>query len=152
MKYTRSIFFLMVIGLLACQKEYFPPGLYGYQVLRLVDGGSGKVWTVQSLEINGESQSMDTCINQYELHATVSKTAVDLYQLNSCNPVDTVYYGAMTATSAGNSGSNKNLFTDSLLFTGGRVNYVIVKYITSQTFDFERVGSGKRYSYHCVSE
>ena len=146
----RELLLLMIFfaAMMGCEEEtYYPPGLYGYQVERLLSGGEEKFWALTGLEVDGESQNIESCANGVELHVYQGLTAINVYQVTTCAVPDTVYYGEMTASEAGTSASNANVFTDSLLFENGALNYVIVKEVTSLKLKFDRYTGGIKSTY-----
>ncbi|MEQ8581069.1 MAG: hypothetical protein RIC30_05180 [Marinoscillum sp.] len=140
------------IALMGCEEEtYYPPGLYGHQVERLISGGEEKVWALTGLEVDGQNQNIEGCANAVELHVYEGLTAINVYQVTTCEVPDTLYYGEMTASEAGSSASNEHVFTDSLLFENGAVSYVIVKEVTSLRLKFDRYIGGKKSTYQWVA-
>jgi hypothetical protein len=152
MKRSLLLWMTFFIAMMGCEDEtYYPPGLYGYQVERLISGGEDKVWELAGLEVDGQTQSIEGCANAVELHVYQGTTAIDVYQIITCEVPDTLYYGEMTASEAGSSASNTNVFTDSLLFENGEVNYVIVKEVTSLRLKFDRYIGGVKSTYQWVA-
>lgn len=144
---------VLVAGLMACEEEaYFPPGLYAAQVEHLLTGGDKKAWYLSQLEVDGQRQELEGCSELLELHFISNDETIEVYELSSCTPQDSIYYGEMSASVASASTINKNLFTDSLLFEGGTQRYFLVRDITSLRLRFDRYASGVKSTFWYYSE
>lgn len=118
--------------LCACEEEaFFPNGLYGYQVDRLVSGGDTKLWTLTASEIDGEAQAFENCDDSLKLYVEERTKGIAVYQVNTCNPTDSTFFGYMTSTFIAKGLSDQYLFTDSLLFEEGTEDFFLVKEVTS---------------------
>lgn len=137
----------------SCEEEtYFPPGLYASQVERLLSGDGQKVWHLSELHVDGERQPTSSCSDSLELHFIRSVNVIDTWQLNACASEDSIYYGQMRATNDAGSTTNTNVFTDSLKFEEGVINFLLVKDITSVRFQFIRKQGGLDYLYSYTSD
>lgn len=127
--------FLFLAG---CQQDYFPPGLYGSQVERLLAGtGTLKTWLISGVTVNGEGQPINDCLDSVKVVflSNSSQSIIEVYDLRykaGCQEYDSIFYGVMTASTAGTDADNRNLFTDSLLFEGGEVDFLVVDEINPE--------------------
>lgn len=139
---------LLVVLFMGCQEEdFYPKGFYGYQVERLLTGGDTAVWDIVNLSVDGTNRELMDCADSIQLHFLQTNDTLVVYEITRCVVPDTVYFGNMTASVSSNSESNQNLFTDSLLFENGAVDYLIVSEITSTSFHFIQRNSGEDWSY-----
>ena len=134
----RGRWFLLFL-LLGCQQDFFPAGLYDYQVERLLSGGASKVW-------NERVNSTD-CADSVRLYITLltsssgdSVTLSTLTPRSDCGGFDTTLIGNANASSP----SDGILFTDSLVFANG--DSWIVESITSSSLSITTRTSQKSYS------
>lgn len=140
---------LIILGISACQEgDYYPPGLYGYQVERLLTEGDTAVWDLVSLYVDGSLTEMNDCSDSLRLQFVQTSDTLVVYQYSSCATSGTLYLGNMTASSSTNSESNEYVFTDSLLFEGGAWDYLIVRDITATSFRFLRPVSAEQWVYY----
>lgn len=109
----------------ACGGDFFPQGLYDYQVERLLSADSSKVWS--------QVMEMDDCADStwlyIEIIASDSDDSVTISEIvggASCDP-DTNLIGNADASAF----SEELLFTDSLNFDNG--TYWLIEEITSET-------------------
>lgn len=126
------VLFITLAVLFGCEDDYYPPGLYGSQVERLLAGDSSKIWLVAELRIDGERQQLEDCEDSVKVVfvSNEANTRVDVFDLRyqpGCTEYDTIYYGVLTASTAFGDDQNNNLFTDTLLFEGGEVDYLILE-------------------------
>jgi hypothetical protein len=131
----------VLVGMLiltGCQEDYFPPGLYGSQVERLLAGTDTlHSWIITDLTINGAHQPLNNCLDSVKVVflSNTAQTVIEAYDLRyrtGCQEYDSIYYGMMKASVTGTDANNKNIFTDSLLFEEGEVDFLIVDEITPQ--------------------
>lgn len=148
----RAAFIILILTALACQEDYYPPGLYGYQVEHLLTGGDTGVWYLSEYQVGGERQPISSCEESLQLHFIEAGDSIAVYEITSCQPPDTVDYGSMSASSAAGSATNEHLFTDSLLFEYGTVNYLIVREISSSRFQFDRFAAQGRHRFTYTSD
>lgn len=116
------LLFIAVI-LFACEQDFFPIGLYDYQVERLLSGGADKVWMQQ---VNSTDCSDSTRL--YIELVTGTDDSVRISTLNpmmDCSGFDTVLIGNANASQI----EGGLLFTDSLNFADG--SFWLVDHITS---------------------
>ena len=103
-------FFVGLFLISGCNDGFFPEGLYGYQVERLLSAGSEKVWFDQTTESGCEGLDL-------QLHFILAGDSVYVNEIvPECEfgiNTDTLFYGKASA-------SESNLyFTDTLKFTSG---------------------------------
>ncbi len=129
----KSIIILLLIGMLCgCEEEdFYPKGLYGYQVDRLISGGESKLWILTASEIDGQAQAFEDCGDSLKLYVEERTMGIAVYQLNTCNPTDSTFFGYMTSSFKAKGLANQYLFTDSLLFEEGTEDFFLVKEVTS---------------------
>ncbi|REE05568.1 hypothetical protein [Marinoscillum furvescens] len=128
---------VVVVGLMACEEEmFYPSGLYASQVERLLTKGDTGQWTLVHKEVDGEEQSLDDCTAQHQLHFYEQGDSIAVYEISTCDSPDSIYYGAMYASATDEDQGNPNLFSDSLVFSGGTQQFVLVDYITSTKLYF----------------
>ena len=115
---------------LACDTNFFPEGLYDYQVERLLSAGDSLVWD--------QTLSSENCQDSVKLlFALLSSTADDsvavlrLVANDQCTGFDTTIIGNADASSF----SDALLFTDSLNFDDG--SYWIIQSVTSELLVIE---------------
>lgn len=129
----RTAYLLLILGVLACSEEYFPPGIYGYQVERLLTGGASKIWLAEQLVVDGEQQAFESCTDSMSLYfarvGSANNDSLVCYELRpkaNCGLYDSIYYGRFS----GSGGTEP--FRDSIIFQGGAVNFAIVDQVNSQ--------------------
>lgn len=110
--YVRITSIFLTFLLLSCTNEFFPEGLYDYQVERLLSGGSSKTWNQQ---VNSSS-CLDSIRLLFDLVASADDSVLisEVFRGTSCVP-DTTLIGLADASS--NLGGL--VFTDSLNFANG---------------------------------
>ena len=132
------VFFFII--LLGCSEESLPPGLYHYQVERLLSGQSGtKDWH----QIIKSQNCADSVILHIELIVNSAADSVDISSLvrsTNCNAFDTTYIGRASASQV----TGRNLFSDSLIFNSG--DFWIVHHVTSEQLQIGLDGSFLRYN------
>ncbi len=121
----------------SCDSDFFPGGLYDYQIERLLSGGDSKVWN----QVVNSTDCQDSVKLLIELVSSSSddSIAVSLISYNFglnelpnsslCQLTDTVLLGNADASSF----SDALLFTDSLNFSNG--DFWIIKEITAQRIE-----------------
>ena len=89
---------LVLLLFIGCQQDFFPAGLYDYQVERLLSGGESKVWSEQVGSMN--------CADSTKLYITLlensSGDSVSLSILtprSDCSGFDTTLIGNANASS-----------------------------------------------------
>lgn len=122
--YARLGTILLIFMVLSCTNEFFPEGLYDYQVERLLSGGSNKTWNQQ---VNS-SDCQDSLRLRIELVASADDSVLisEIIGGSSCAP-DTTPIGLADASSF----LGGLRFTDSLNFADG--TSWIVNEVTSNT-------------------
>lgn len=138
----KNTFFMAIVltFVSGCEEDYYPPGIYASQVeYMLGGGGSGKLWLVSDLTINGVDQELSTCEDSIKILFVNDLGSIDVYDLRylpGCAAYDTTYYGVLTAS------VSSNLFTDTLFFEdGGVVDYVIAEKIDPENAQWIKVDS-----------
>ncbi|MFY0689988.1 MAG: hypothetical protein JXQ90_22645 [Cyclobacteriaceae bacterium] len=117
----------------ACQEDYFPPGLLGYQVERLLSADTSKTWNLQS--------TVDECDVAQTLLFVEAMDSVEVIAFrDNCDgtSIDSVYLGTASASEF------DEIFTDSLIFYDGSI--WLIDQITSQFLDI-RIGTDQ-FSYY----
>jgi len=116
-------FFLWLLSF-ACDTDFFPEGLYDYQVERLLSGEGTKSWN--------QMLSSDNCQDSVKLVFTLISNSVDdsvlvqrLVANEACSEFDTTDLGNADASSF----IDGLLFTDTLNFANG--NHWIIEDITA---------------------
>lgn len=127
--FTRYYLFLLIV-ISACDSDFFPEGIYDYQVERLLSSGDEKVWLMQV--------DSDLCQDSTKLYiqflASSSDDSLTIFELisnSNCTGFDTTLVGNADASSFDGS----FIFTDSLNFANG--NFWIIKSITSKSLSLE---------------
>lgn len=148
-KWLFIVWFTLVLA--GCEEDYYPPGLYANQVEWLLTGGSEKTWVLTNLEIEGNNVPLNDCWDsvrvsfQAKLASDNSIQSIAAYQLTyrqDCQTFDTTFYGNMYASASPNS-PNKNVFSDSLVFEEGGLDYVLVEAISSEAVTWRQLRSGQ---------
>jgi len=114
---------LALIGI-ACGGDFFPQGLYDYQVERLLSADSSKVWN----QVMETENCADSTWLYIEMLASDSDDSVAISEVlggASCDP-DTSLIGYADASAF----SDELLFTDSLNFDNGM--FWLIEQITSE--------------------
>lgn len=123
--------------LMACEEEmFYPSGLYAAQVERLLTKGDTGEWFLQYQEVDGEEQALDDCATAHKLHFYDQGDSIAVYEITTCDTPDTTYYGSMYASASDSESGNPNLFSDSLVFSGGVKRFLLVDFITSTKLEF----------------
>ncbi|MEQ8904609.1 hypothetical protein [Ekhidna sp.] len=134
-----SVFFFILL-LLGCSEESLPPGLYHYQIERLLSGQSGtKDWH----QLVNSQNCADSAILHIELIPNASADSIDISSLvraDNCEIFDTTYIGRANASRF----AERNLFSDSLIFGSG--DFWIVHNVTSEQLQIEVDGSFLSYN------
>ncbi len=124
-----------------CTEEEVPPGLWHYQVERLLSGGSTKTWT-QVVNSTVCTDSVFLLISEVNASSADSLDISAIVRNAACTSYDTSYVGRANASfpTDGNI-----LFTDSLIFSDG--DFWIVDRITSEFFDVNIEGNNFSYRF-----
>ena len=139
--------------LFSCQEQDIPLGFYDYQIVRLLAGDSAKTWFRTQYIEDGQERPIDTCADSiytaFVLHETYDDDSVYVYEIipkPDCSASDTVLLGLMAAS------STDNIFTDSLNFKDGPVDFMLLEHITSQflKLNYQREGASVSTSYQAV--
>lgn len=137
------VLLVLVALIVGCSDDYYPPGLYGAQVERLLTSDTSKTWVLEHLVVAGEGQDLEDCTDSLRVLFDGESTAnIEVYELTyqqGCAVFDTVYYGVLTTSTAGTGAENKNVFTDTLLFEGGTQEYLILESITPDRVSWRSV-------------
>lgn len=136
----KAAFILLFI--LSCTSDFFPSGLYDYQVERLLTDGDTKSWF---LRINSENcqDSVRLIMNLVPSTSNDSVSISRLERWSTCNGFDTTFLGTADASSF----SGALLFTDSLIFNDG--NFWIVQEVTSH--DLKLSIGGQEFLYTSIN-
>ncbi len=117
---------------MACGEENLPPGLYDYQIERLLSAGESKVWM--------QIVNSEDCEDSLRLLVERASDSIDIYRLipgELCDYQDTSFVGRAEASNL----PDGLLFTDSLNFSDG--DFWLVESITSKsltlTINAERI-------------
>ena len=128
----RGKWIAVLLVCLACDTDFFPEGLYDYQVERLLSAGERKVWN--------QRISSDNCQDSIKLLFTLIPNSLDDSVLverltinTTCTGFDTTILGNADASSF----SDALLFTDSLNFAGGE--YWIIDRISSENLIIDAI-------------
>ncbi|WP_420318341.1 hypothetical protein [Ekhidna sp.] len=118
----RDNFLVIFIFLLvsSCSDENLPPGLYDYQVERLLTNDSSKLW-IQVINSQECSDSIKMLIES-------QNDSLDIFNISptlACDFLDTAFLGRANASQR----EGSILFDDSIVFSNG--NYWIIDEITS---------------------
>ena len=129
---------VLLLIAIACTNDFFPEGLYGYQVERLLSDGSEKVW----LKVVNSSDCADSVRLFIEFIEATTADSIRLSTLNplpNCSGFDTLLIGNANASSI----QGGLLFTDSLLFSNG--DFWLVNNITSQSLTILLEGNAQSF-------
>lgn len=127
----RGRWFAIFLIFLGCQSDFFPSGLYHYQVERLLSGGSSKVWN-QVINSSNCSDSVKLYVEFVSSSTNDSLAFSNLTPNSDCTGFDTTFIGNASASAF----DDGLLFSDSLAFTNG--DFWIVNSITSQNLSITR--------------
>ncbi|XOV93336.1 MAG: hypothetical protein ACFHWX_01240 [Bacteroidota bacterium] len=151
MKFLRLL--LIVPLLWACQPEDIPVGFYDYQVVRLLASDSAKTWFRTQYIVDGNVISISSCedsvYSTFRLHERYPKDSVYAFEVipqTGCAMSDTLLLGGFAAS------STDNVFTDSLNFKEGPVDFMLVESITSKYLKlvYQRAGKNVSASFEAV--
>lgn len=123
----RGVALIILLLFCACDNDFFPKGLYDYQVERLLSNDSSKVWLQR---VNAEN-CQDLVRLFVELISEPNNDSLDISEITfsaNCTP-DTSIIGRADASSFDES----LLFTDSLNFANG--DFWIISRITSESLE-----------------
>ena len=115
---------LLFVFCFACDKDFFPEGLYDYQVERLLSGGDTKVWN-QVITSDNCQDSVKLIIRLLANAPDDSLSVLRLLSNAACDGFDTTNLGNADASSS----IGALIFTDSLNFAGG--DFWIIQSVTS---------------------
>ncbi|MFY0607008.1 MAG: lipocalin family protein [Cyclobacteriaceae bacterium] len=150
----KLIYILMAcVVLSACEDEaYYPAGLYGYQVERLLTGGDIATWQITSMSIDGVDQDLSSCNDEIRwVFDQVDDDSIAFYSLTfdaECVFYDTLLMGELNASAELTEDDEELLFTDSLILDNtGTLNdrFMIVTEITSSNLRVIYTLSNKAY-------
>ncbi len=139
--------------LFSCQEEDIPVGFYDYQIVRLLASDSAKTWFRTQYITNGEVQSIDGCADSiytsFVLHERYPEDSVYVYEIipkSDCSASDTLLLGLMSPSRI------DNIFTDSLNFKDGPVDFMLLENITSRflKLNYQRGGASISASFEAV--
>lgn len=141
---TGYLLILIVSVFLACEdNDSFPPALYDYQVERLLTGGEEKAWLMTRNVVDGNLLTPETCQDSITLvFKVIEADSITCHELRfdeNCSLFDSTFYGAFHASGF------ENIFTDSLVFTGGTKRYMLLDQITSESFSVHYSQSGQTF-------
>lgn len=118
---------------ISCSNEFFPQGLYDYQVERLLSGGDSKEWFFTSDDL--ACQDSVRLLFQLEAFAEDDSLIVsEIFKGQSCSP-DTMAVGKCDASSF----TDVLLFTDTLNFDSGE--QWIISEVSSDFLTFRQLPS-----------
>jgi len=126
----RGRWLILSLFFLGCDTDFFPEGLYDYQVERLLSGGEQKIW---NRVINSEN-CQDSTKLLFTLISNLSDDSVFVQQLRAneaCSGFDTTDLGNADASSF----VGTLPFTDSLNFADG-LSWII-RQISSENLEIE---------------
>ena len=147
------ILFSVVPFLFSCQEEDIPLGFYDYQIVRLLASDSAKTWFRTQYVENGDGQPINSCedslYTSFVLHETYPDDSVYVYEIiptTDCSASDTVLLGLMAVS------GTDNVFTDSLNFKDGPVDFMLVEYITSRflKLNYQKEGNSLSASFEAI--
>ncbi|MEQ8552778.1 MAG: hypothetical protein RIC06_10905 [Cyclobacteriaceae bacterium] len=145
--------FACIFPLLSCQEQDIPIGLYDYQIVRLLASDSAKTWFRSQYVTNGEIQPIDGCADSiytsFVLHERYPEDSVYVYEIipkSDCSASDTLLLGLMSPSGI------DNIFTDSLNFKDGSVDFMLLEYITSRflKLNYQRGGASISASFEAI--
>ena len=125
--YVRYLLILFVWLVMSCTNEFFPEGLYDYQVERLLSNGDSKIWN-QQVNSNECQDSVRLLVQLVSANTDDSVSISEILGGIACTP-DTTLIGNADASSF----LDGLLFTDSLNFADGStwmVNDISAKSLT----------------------
>ena len=128
----------LILILETCRENYFPSGIYDYQIERLLTGGNCKVWLVESE--NGLALPLDNCTDSIFLVMSSISDSIDISKVSKqadCSVTNT-YLGRANASSY-----ILLQYTDSLIFSNGMI-WKTHK-VTSQTLSLIREDGLSQY-------
>lgn len=138
---------LIIYFMASCSETFVPPGLYDYQVERLITNGDSKSWVLQSLVIDGQNVEVLVCDSTITFLAEVVRTDslvfLEINKRTDCSANDTIFWGAIEA-----SGHVRDLFNDTLYFNGGvKPSFGLIESITPASFIllFNNGSTSERY-------
>ncbi len=150
----KSCVIILAAFMMGCQEENLPIGLYDYQVVRLLASDSAKVWFRTQYVENGAVTPIETCrdsiYGSFVLHERYpqvdSAYYYEIIPKSDCSAFDTLIIGKFAASSV------SNVFTDSLNFGDGPVDFMIIDNITSRftRLDYQRAGVNVSASFEAV--
>lgn len=105
---------LAIVWAVACDTDFFPEGLYHYQVERLLSAGDSAVWEVAPIE-GCEEASARYAFTLLMDNTEDSLTVYSLQPTSDCSGYDIIFLGNADASSL----EGGLVFTDSLLFSDG---------------------------------
>ena len=121
---------LLLLFCIACDTDFFPEGLYDYQVERLLSSGDTKTWN--------QVANTDNCTDSVKLVFTLLSSTIDdsvsVERLTSnvaCTGFDTTSLGNADASSF----SDALNFTDTLNFANG--SFWIIRDVSSENLIIE---------------
>lgn len=149
----RKLIILAILPtLFSCQEQDIPVGYYDYQVVRLLASDSAKTWFRIQYAENGQEQPINSCLDSlytsFVLHED-DDDSVYVYEIipqTDCVASDTLLLGLMAAS------STDNIFTDSLNFDRGPVDFMLLESITSRflRLNYQREGVNISASFEAV--
>ena len=125
--YVRYLLILCAWLVMSCTNEFFPEGLYDYQVERLLSNGDSKIWN-QQVNSNECQDSVRLLVQLVSANTDDSVSISEILRGTTCTP-DTTLIGNADASSF----LDGLLFTDSLNFADGStwmVNDISAKSLT----------------------
>ncbi len=137
----------------SCQEQDIPVGFYDYQVVRLLASDSAKTWFRTQYIENGQEQAIISCTDSvyasFVLHERHQEDSVYLYEIvpkTDCSSSDTLLIGLFAAS------ATDNIFTDSLNFKDGTVDFMLLESITSRflKLNYQREGANISASFEAV--
>ena len=131
----RAIWLFLLLT--ACDNDFFPAGIYDYQVERLLTAGDSKVWS----QVISSQSCQDSVQLFLELVSSSSDDSVaisEIFRGPSCDP-DTNLIGNADASSF----EGAIIFTDSLNLSDG--DFWIIEEITSNILRVRRGGEVLNY-------
>jgi len=120
----KYLFVVLAVLIFACDSNFFPVGLYDYQVERLLSNDSSKTWVQQ----RSVESCQDSLLLLFNFVSSAEDDSVSIFEIVggiSCDP-DTSFIGNADASSF----SDALLFTDTLNFSDG--NFWILRSLTAK--------------------
>ncbi len=137
--FARYRFGILFFFIVSCDNDFFPAGVYDYQVERLLSADGSKVWR-QVITTDVCQDSIRLFVELIPSSADDSVALSEILRGVNCNP-DTVFIGNADASSF----EGAIVFTDSLNFKNG--DFWILELITFTNLRINRQGEIVNYRF-----